>query len=41
MRFLIAAFTIFICTVMLAACGTTKTFFRDCEKVANGFVCEE
>lgn len=41
MRLLIAALTIFICTVMLTACGTTKVFFRDCEKVENGFVCEK
>lgn len=41
MRLLIAALTIFICTVMLTACGTTKTFFKNCEPVANGFVCEE
>jgi len=41
MRLLISAVLILVCTILLAACGTTKKFYKECEKIENGFMCEE
>jgi hypothetical protein len=27
--------------LLLASCGTTKVYFKDCERVDNGYICEK
>lgn len=38
---IIVIITLLLTIATLTGCGTTKVYFRDCQKIDNGYLCTE